>query len=145
MSIQEYLSQGRRLDQRIEYHLRKLEELHASAETLPSAWVRDTAVQVSRDGNARFVSALERVEEMEEEVNREINQMLALKRQIKSTIGQLKDEGQQLVLMYRYLDCMPWNEIAGIFGMDPATMRRWERNALKTLRLPENPIVIGAV
>ena len=75
MRVETYLSQGRMLNQRINYQLKKLGELKSAACSLPAVTIRKDKVQTSADGDAPFVKALIRVEEMEEKINREIDML----------------------------------------------------------------------
>ena len=131
MTAEEYLKQGRMLDQRIAYHLRKLEELRASVSSVSSLPLRPDKVQTSPTGDAPFVRALERIEELQERTDREIGMLIALKIQIDGVIRQLDREDYQLMLIYRDL------LHAGI-----STLKRWHRDALDRLVLPENPISV---
>ena len=58
MRVETYLSQGRMLNQRINYQLKKLGELKSAACSLPAVTIRKDKVQTSADGDAPFVKAL---------------------------------------------------------------------------------------
>ena len=142
MTAEEYLKQGRMLDQRIAYHLRKLEELRASVSSVSSLPLRPDKVQTSPTGDAPFVRALERIEELQERTDREIGMLIALKIQIDGVIRQLDREDYQLMLIYRYLEGMTWEEAADLLHAGVSTLKRWHRDALDRLVLPENPICV---
>ena len=142
MTIAEYLKQGRLLDQRINYHLRKLEELRASACTISSPRLSGDRVQTSPGRDAAFVRALERMEEMEERVTGEIDMLVDLKAQIEDMIHRLLNPEYQLMITYRYLEDMTWEEIGDLLHVDRITLYRWHKKALSMLQIPENPIVI---
>lgn len=140
MRVETYLSQGRLLDQRINYQLKKLGELKNAACSLPAVTIRKDKVQSSTDGDAPFVRALIRVEEMEERINREIDMLADLKEEIMGVIGQVNSEELQMVLIYRYLEGMTWEEIGNLFHAGRTTVKRWHRKAIEQIVLPEEQI-----
>ena len=140
MRVETYLSQGRLLNQRINYQLKKLGELKNAACSLPAVTIRKDKVQSSTDGDAPFVRALIRVEEMEERINREIDMLADLKEEIMGVIGQVNSEELQMVLIYRYLEGMTWEEIGNLFHAGRTTVKRWHRKAIEQIVLPEEQI-----
>ena len=73
MNVKEYLKQGRLLDQRINFNLRRLQEMKSGICSLSSPQIKADKVQTSPDGDAPFVKALMRFEEMQEHINRQID------------------------------------------------------------------------
>jgi DNA-directed RNA polymerase specialized sigma subunit len=140
MRVETYLSQGRLLNQRINYQLKKLGELKNAACSLPAVTIRKDKVQSSTDGDAPFVRALIRVEEMEEKIKREIDMLADLKEEIMGMIGQVDSEELQMVLIYRYLEGMTWEEIGDLIYADRTTVKRWHRKAIEQIVLPEEQI-----
>jgi len=140
MRVETYLSQGRLLNQRINYQLKKLGELKNAACSLPAVMIRKDKVQSSTDGDAPFVRALIRVEEMEEKIKREIDMLADLKEEIMGMIGQVDSEELQMVLIYRYLEGMTWEEIGDLIYADRTTVKRWHRKAIEQIVLPEEQI-----
>ncbi len=141
MRVETYLSQGRMLDQRINYQLKKLGELKSAACSLSAMTIRKDMVQTSADGDAPFVRALIRVEEMEEKINREIDMLVDLKEEIMGVIGQVASEELQMVPIYRYLEGMTWEEIGELVYADRSTVKRWHRKAIEQIVLPEERIM----
>ena len=142
MDVETYLKQGRLLDQRINYHLRKLSELRQTAYTISSPQISGNKVQNSHTGEAPFEKALERIETMEERINQEIDVMVDLKNQIEEVIGQLENVEYQMVLKYRYQEGLSWDEIGELLIISISTAKRWTQNALEKLKMPEKPIFI---
>ena len=140
MRVETYLSQGRMLNQRINYQLKKLGELKNAACSLPAVTIRKDKIQTSTDGDAPFVKALIRVEEMEEKIKREIDMLADLKEEIMGVIGQVDSEELQMVLIYRYLEGMTWEEIGDLIYADRSTVKRWHRKAIEQIVLPEEQI-----
>lgn len=142
MDVETYLKQGRLLDQRINYHLRKLSELRQTAYMISSPQISGCKVQNSHTGEAPFEKALERIEAMEERINQEIDLLVDLQEQIEGVIGQLDSEEHQMILKYRYLEGLPWDEIGELLNISISTVKRWNQNALLMLKMPENPIFL---
>ena len=72
MNVESYLRQGNCLDQRIRYNLRKLADLRKTVADVSAPLPRPDNVVTSRNTDALFVRALERVEALEERISREI-------------------------------------------------------------------------
>jgi len=145
MTMKEYMKQGHRLNERINLKLRELRELREAACSPGSTWNTEDRVVTSRLEEAPFVRQLERIERMEAEINREIDQLADLKAQMKQMFrkaGRTKIS-YELVLIYRDLEGMSWGEISRIMNASVSTVKRWRQEALPLLTLPENPIVIG--
>ncbi len=145
MKAETYLSQGRLLDQRINYDLKKLGELRQAACSLPGTAISGSKVQQSPSGDAPFVRALIRVEEMQEEINREIDMLADLKKQIMEVIHQVDREELQMLLVYKYLEGMTYEQIGEVLGVEKSTIFRWHREAISQITLPEDPIIVRKV
>ena len=128
----QYLSRYRRLNQRID-HL--LEE--------QSRW-RERALKITptlsqAPGGGGSGSPIERpmdkVLEIDEEINREIDTLQTIRQEIRETLNQLEDESLKLLMEYRYIDGMTWEQIAE--KMDYS--RQWVTNlhgmALQKIKL----------
>ena len=142
MTMTEYLKQGQLLDQRINYHIRKLREMRTSMYTLSSSMSSQERVQTSRMEDAPFIRALEKVEEMQGRINREIDLLVDLKNQIEGVIKQLEREEYQMMMIYRYLEGKSFSEIADLLSVSRSSIIRWHKVALAELKMPENPICI---
>ena len=104
-----YLSRYRRLNVRID---RLLEE--------QSRW-RERALKITptlsqAPGGGESGSPIERpmdkVLEIDVEINREIDEMQIARKEIRETLNQLEDESLKLLMEYRYIDGMTWEQIA---------------------------------
>ena len=142
MRVETYLKQGYLLDQRINYDLQKLTEMRKAACGLPGVAIRRDKVQTSPTGDAPFVQALMRVEEMEAKINREIDQLVALKEQIREVIQQVDSNELQMILMYKYLDGMSYEEIGEKLHSERTAVFRRHKKAIEQIRLPDDPIII---
>lgn len=104
-----YLSRYRRLNQRID---RLLEEQSRWREKA----MRITPVLSPVPGGGGNGSPIERpmdkVLEIEKEVDREIDEMQIVRKEIRETLNQLEDENLKLLMEYRYIDGLTWEQIA---------------------------------
>ncbi len=141
MKVETYLKQGQLLDKRINYHLRKLGELRQAACSLPVTVLSRDRVQTSPSGDAPFVRALLRVEEMQEQINREIDMLVDLKHQIMDVIHQVDSNELQMLLVYKYLEGMTTKKIGMMLAVDKSTVKRWHKKAIEQIKLPEDVII----
>lgn len=104
-----YLSRCRRLNQRID---RLLEE--------QSRW-RERALKITptlsqTPGGGESGSPIERpmdkVLEIDEEIKREIDELQTVRQEIRAALNQLEDENLKLLMEYRYIDGLTWEQIA---------------------------------
>ena len=142
ISAKEYLQQAIYLDDRINSHIREKEELRSMATSLSSPQMKEDVVQTSRSGEAPYVRSLEKMWEMEEQINTEIDKLVDLKRQIHEVISRVGNINEQMVLRYKYINNYTWRQIGAIMCKDRATVVRWRDNALGKVKVPENPIII---
>lgn len=99
-------------------------------------------VQTTRSIEAPFVKALIRVMDLEAKINMEITLLISLKEQILDVISKLESMDEQMILRYRYMSNMTWEDIGKELHAGVRTVIRWHGNALEHLVFPENPIRI---
>lgn len=141
MTAKEYLSQAYRLDQRINSDITELNRLRQMSQSISSPGFEERN-KANRNTNAPFVKQVEKIMALEKTINEEIDQLVTLKTQIRLTIDSVQDTDERMVLRYRYVDCMTWEEIGMTMYADPRTVRRWHGNALTHVVMSENPIQI---
>ena len=88
------------------------------------------------------MSSLEKVWEMEKETTEKVTKLIALKDQIRTMIGNLKNPDERLVLECIYMHGMSWEQISEKMIIDRSTVYRWRKNGLKHVRLPKDPIIL---
>lgn len=137
MTAREYLSQAYRLDQRINNKLQQIEQLRSLAEKVRTSYGGE------RVSHTRNVTSMEdtliRLMEAEIEINRQIDELVNLKIQIRKLIDKVHNVSYRLILEKRYLCFLPWDQIA----VDMHYSRRWtltkHERAIKVIEqiLPE--------
>ena len=77
-------------------------------------------------------------------IDEEIDLYVDLKEQIRQVISRIDDPDEQMVLRYRYIHNMTWEQIGDKLFSDRSTVYRWHERALRHVKVPENPIIINS-
>ena len=141
MTNKEYLRQAYRLDQKINSDIEEVARLREMAGNISSPVLGDK-VQTSRNRDGLFVRNMEKILLLEEKINREIDALVDLKSQMRDVIAAVQDTDERMVLRYRYIHNLTWEQIGNELNADKSTIRRWHGSALADVVLPENPIKI---
>lgn len=141
MTAKEYLQQAYKLDRLIDSHLEEVRSLRDLATGLSSPALGEK-VQTSVSGDASFVKTVESIIRMENRINEEIDQLVALKEQIHNTLMTVRDPRERMILRGRYIDGKTERHLATVLDLDERTIRRLQKHALENLVLPENPIIV---
>ena len=141
MTNKEYLRQAYRLDQKINSDIEEVARLREMATSISSPVLGDK-VQTSRSGDAPFVRSIEKILLLEEKINREIDMLVDLKSQMRDVIAAVPDMDERMVLRYRYIHNLTWEQIGNELNADKSTIRRWHGSALTHVVLPADPIKI---
>lgn len=141
MTPKEYLHQAYRLDHRINSDIEELNRLREMSVSISSPQLTER-VQTSRSTEAPFVRSIYRIMELEEKINAEIDLYVELKSEIRGVIEKIDNPDEQMVLRYRYIHNMTWEQIGDELHADRTTVYRWHNMALRHVMLPENPVKI---
>ena len=109
MTAKEYLTQYRALNDSINAKLGQVAELRRKAQTVGGG----------SEGGARSSAPYDRIGEItakicdrEAEINREIDALVELQREISAKIARVDDSRLRLLLELRYLNCMTFERVA---------------------------------
>lgn len=141
MTAKEYLRQAYRLDHRINSDIAEMERLQEMAESVGSPGFEEH-YNPNRPSEAPFVRCLEKVWDLEQKINSEIDRLIDLKAQMREVIATASNADEQMVLRYRYIHNMTWEQIGDELHADRTTVYRWHNSALNHVTLPEDPIRI---
>ena len=141
MTAKEYLEQAYKLDRQINSHLEEVRSLRELATGLSSPAFGEK-VQSSVSGDASFVKTVESIIRMENRVNKEIDQLVALKEQIHNALLTVSNPRERMILRGRYIDGKSEKYLAADLDLDVRTIRRLHKHALENMVLPENPIIV---
>ena len=141
MTTREYLKQAYRLDHKINSDIEEVARLRAMASSISSPILGDK-VQTSRSAHAPFAKSVEKIYRMEAQIDHEIDTLVDLKQQMRDVIAAVPDTDERLVLRYRYIHNMTWEQIGIELNADARTIRRWHTEAILHVELPDVPIII---
>ena len=141
MTPKEYLKQAYRLDQKINSDIAEVARLREMASSVGSPGFEEH-YNPNRPTEASFVRCLERVWELEQKINAEIDKLVNLKEQIRTVIDKVENPDEQMVLRYRYIHNWTWEQIGDTLYADESTIRRWHGRALQQITVPEDCIRI---
>lgn len=141
MTAKEYLHQAYRLDHKINSDIEELQRLREMSCAISSPQLGER-VQTTRNTDAPFVKYICKIQELEDKINAEIDLFVDLKKEIRAVIEKIENTDEQMVLRYRYIHNMTWEEIGDELNADKSTVRRWYGSALAHVTLPENPLKI---
>lgn len=122
MTAKEFLGQAYRLDQRINSKLQQIDSLRGLTQKVTLSYDNEV---VSRTRNVSSLEdAIIRLMEAEEELNRQIDQLVDTKIEIGKLIEMVHNESYRLLLEKRYLCFLSWDQIAAEMHYS----RRWVLN-----------------
>ena len=110
MTAKEYLGQAYRLDQRINSKLEQVTSLRDLA-TKATSTLSDVAPSGTRNVH-RMEDIIVKIVDLENEINRDIDNLVDLKREMVSVIKAVTDPEYQTILELRYLCFKSWEQIA---------------------------------
>ena len=116
MTAKEYMEQARYLDMQINSkieQIRNLNELATKATTVYS----DMPHSPNRN-TSRMEETVVKIIDLESEIDRDIDALVDLKREIQAVINNVEDEKYRILLELRYINQMSWEEIAVHLGYD---------------------------
>jgi DNA-directed RNA polymerase specialized sigma subunit len=114
---------------------RKIEELSYWRSRLGQ--ITSIATAVPKGGGSIYKSGdiIAKIVDLEEEINRDIDRLVELKKEIEDTIEQIEDEQLRLLLRYRYIDGKVWEQIAVDMGYGWRHIHRLHSKALDELKM----------
>ena len=113
MSPKEYLSQIKRLRVRIESMCSEKDELRRNMSVLSGIDYSQDRVQVSPDPGATFERTVDKIEAMEQEIDRKISEYVDLRRKIIGQIDALPDAEYSELLYKHYAEFKSLAKISG--------------------------------
>lgn len=132
MDAKEYLSQVHKLNQRIDSRLEQLERLKSLAMRV-STNITQQRVSGGNGVESPMEKALTKIIDLENEINKEIDQFIGLKQEIMGTIRKVEDVNCQLVLEKRYVSGKQWEDISNELGYSISGVFRIHGQALKEI------------
>ena len=109
MNAKQYLKQAYKLNELIESDKDELENLRSLASSVSGDMTQER-VQSSKT-NDKLVNIISQIIELENKIYDEIEHFITLKKEIREVINEVEDVNEKLVLKYRYLIFLQWDEI----------------------------------
>lgn len=110
MNVKEYLEQAKYLDMRINSKVEQLSTLNDLA-TKCTVTLSDMPRNPNK-GISNMEDTIVKIIDLQEEINRDIDQLVDLKRKIMVVIKKISNVEYQTILENRYLSFMSWEQIA---------------------------------
>lgn len=137
MNAKQYLKQAYRLNELIKNNQQELDELQELSTNLPGTDYSKDRIQSSPSGDATYVRIVEKIVELEKIIQKDIEELLSLKLEIRNVINEIDDNEHKLLLMCRYLNFMTWDDICEKMNVSSRTVHRIHGNALLNVKVPE--------
>lgn len=136
MISKEYLGQAYRLDQRINSKLEQvasLNELATKCTTTLTGMPRNP-----NRGTSMMADAIAKIVDLQTEINRDIDRLVDLKRDMVKVIKNVDNAEYQTLLELRYLCFKTWEQIAVDMGYTIDNVYRLHRKALDIVVIPKS-------
>ena len=133
-----YLKQNRNLDELIQSNRQELNDLETLKRSIPGIDYSKDRVQVSPSNEAAFARIVEKICLLENDIRSDIENLLSLKLEIRTVINAVKNNEEKLVLKYRYLNFLSWDEVADKMNVSIRTACRLHVIALRHVKIPES-------
>ena len=135
MTAKEYLSQAYRLDQRIDSKIAQVASLNDLA-TKCTATLTGMPRNPNRGGST-MADAVCKIVDLQEEINRDIDRLVDLKREIVAVIKAVENPEYQVMLEKRYLSFQTWEQIAVDMNYSIQHIYRLREKAYAAVQVPE--------
>ena len=135
MTAKEYLSQAYRLDQRIDSKIEQVASLNDLATKCTSTM---TGMPRNPSGSTGgMADTVCKIIDLQAEINRDIDALVELKREIIGAIKAVENPEYQTLLEKRYLCFLHWEQIAVDMGYNVRHLYRMHDQALKKVQIPK--------
>ena len=131
MNAKEYLMQAKFLDMRINSKIQQVEALNDLATSASS--VLTGMPRNPNKATSKMADAVCKIVDLQAEINRDIDELVDLKRDIRELIAQIRKPEYRTLLELRYLGFRTWDVIAEEMGFEPRTIYRFHSNALRVV------------
>ena len=109
VNAKQYMKQAYKLNEVIESDKEELEYLRSLSTSL-SGNMSEEKVQSSMS-NDKITNIIAKIIDLESEIHDEIEKLIEKKKEIRDTINKIENVNEKLVLKYRYLMFLQWDEI----------------------------------
>ena len=136
MQSKEYLKQAYRLNELIRANREELDELRVLSESVSGIDMSKEPSGSSGSSDAGFARIVMKIIDLEKAINDDIEELLSLKLEIRTTINTVEDNDEKLLLKLRYLNFMCWEDVCNEMCVSTRTAHRIHASALKNIKIP---------
>ena len=129
MTTKEFLNQAYRIDQRINSKLEQIISLHALA-TKATSTLSDMPINKT-ESQSRMADVIAKIVDLETEINKDIEKLVEIKKNIVSTIKKVQNPELQTLLELRYLCFRTWEQIAVEMNYDLRYLHKLHKRSLE--------------
>lgn len=134
MTAKEYLSQARHLEQVMQCDRKALEELEALTSCIPALDYSKVKVSSSvKSCEADYTFLIEKKDELERKIKKSMEESMRLKLEIREQLEKIFPLEQRLVLEYRYVQALKWEEIQSVLCISRRSAHRLHGLALQQI------------
>ena len=137
MTNKEYLEQVYEMDMNITYLLEKRNALKASLLSGSVGAYGGAGGFAATPDNRSFEKKMEKYILLEEEIDRQIDELTQKKEEIEKVISRLSDYKARTVLLRRYINGVSYEQIADDYGYTKSYVCYLARNAIPKLKIPQ--------
>jgi DNA-directed RNA polymerase specialized sigma24 family protein len=137
MTPKQYLMQAKHLDALIDARLREIDYWRDMSTSISGPRFDGMPHSPNRPADAGFVRCLEKVSEIQTDVERKVAKLITLRDDINRRIDTIDSPEEQLVLRYRYVDNCTWEEIESLMNVSERTVFRIHGSALQHFPMPD--------
>ena len=138
MTAKEYLSQAFHLDHRIDSKIDQVASLNALATKCTSTITG--MPHNPNHGQSTMADAIAKIVDLQAEINRDIDTLVDLKREIVTAIKAVENPEFQTILEKRYLCYQSREQIAVEMSYDLRWLYRMHNRALAEIKVPESAV-----
>ena len=135
IATKNYLMRAYRVDQRIENKMEQIANLHDLANKATATY-SDMPKSKNRTGS-RIEDAVVKIIDLENEINKDVLELVEIKSQIMDSIKAVQDPELQLLLELRYLNYVSWEQIAVKLNFSIDNVFKLHKKALDCVMVPE--------
>ena len=134
IATKNYLMRAYRVDQRIENKMEQIANLHDLA---TKATVTYSDMPKTKRYGSRIEDVVIKIIELENEINKDVLELVEIKAQIMDSIKAVQDPELQLLLELRYLNYVSWEQIALKLSFSIDNVFKLHKKALDAVEIPK--------
>ncbi len=128
----EYLKRYRKIDREVNQLLMEKDEIFSLGTKITPTY---SDMPKGTGENNKIQSTIEKLEEQEEKINKKIDLLYEVKEDIEKTLHTVEDDTLRVLLRYRYINGLTWEEIAVTMNYDYRWILRLHGKALNKLTI----------